>query len=113
MDLTGCTSGWIGYSRLMTWLETMPGVQQVKSNSSTVAPAGGTDGDSPEAKRSQNCGPAPLTFTLQVTYKQRSVDLLGLPKPEGDAAGGATGTTGTAGVPAAATAPAPAPGAEG
>lgn len=112
MDLVGCTSGWIGYSRLMTWLKTMPGVDSVTSNSSTVSPPQPkADGDSENA-RAQNCGPAPLDFTLQVAYDPRSVDLVGLPKPEGGSAGGATGGTGaTTGVPAAATAPAP--GAEG
>jgi Tfp pilus assembly protein PilN len=105
LNLDGCTSGWEGYSRFMTWLKQMPGVAKVESTSSSIASsAGGTDGD---AKRTKNCGPAPLSFALVVTYSPRTIDLLGLPKPEG----GSTAATGAtpAGVPAAAPAPVPAP----
>lgn len=110
MDLVGCTSGWIGYSRFMTWLKTMPGVSSVTSNSSTLSPPKQTNEETALNRRSQNCGATALEFTLQVAYAPRSVDLVGLPRPEGGSAAGATGGTGaTTGVPAAATAPAPAP----
>ncbi|MBI2691485.1 MAG: hypothetical protein HYX29_06045 [Solirubrobacterales bacterium] len=104
MALSGCTSSWVGYSRFMTWLKTMPGVEKVESSSSAVAMA--TDGGA-DAKRTKNCGPAPLAFALDVTYLPRKIDLLGLPKPD-SSAGGATGTA-PAGTPAASTSPAPAP----
>lgn len=106
MTLTGCTSSWVGYSRFMTWLKTMPGVEKVKSNSSAVASA--AESTESGANRTENCGPAPLSFALDVNYKQRTIDLLGLPKPDGAGAGpsGATGAV-PAGVPAATTAPAP------
>lgn len=109
MTLTGCTSSWVGYSRFMTWLRTMPGVDKVNSSSSAVTPAGGGD-TSPEGKRTQNCGPAPLSFALTVDYSPRKIDLLGLPKPDSSASGasGATGAAPAAGTPAAATTPTPA-----
>jgi Tfp pilus assembly protein PilN len=111
LNLEGCVSGWVGYSRLMTWLKTMPGVESVKSTSSATANAGTGD----DANRSKNCGPRPLNFTLTVTYGLRTIDLTGLPKP----AAGASGATGAApgaaatGTPAASTAPAPADAAAG
>lgn len=110
MQLTGCTSSWVGYSRFMTWLKTMPGVDKVESTSSAVA-AGSSDAD--VGARTKNCGPAPLTFALTVSYAPRKIDLLGLPKPDPGALGasGATGAAPTpaAGDPAAATTPTPAP----
>lgn len=111
LTLEGCTSGWLGYSRFINWLEAMPGVFEVKSNSSAIEAAAeenaGTDSGAgtTDADRNKNCGPAPLKFGLSVTYDERKVDLVGLPKPEVDAAAGATGATGAA--PATAT-PAPA-----
>lgn len=119
MALTGCTSSWVGYSRFMTWLKTMPGVAKVESTSSAVAASSG--GDDEDSKRTENCGPAPLAYVLEVTYLPRKIDLLGLPKPDPGAgnAGGSTGATGAApaGTPAssatAAPAPAPAPAAGG
>lgn len=108
LTLEGCTSGWLGYSRLINWLEAMPGVKSVKSNSSAIEAAADQSGDSgggSDVDRNRNCGPAPLTFGLSVTYDERQVDLVGLPKPEG-AAAGATGATGAA--PATPAAPAPA-----
>lgn len=111
MTLTGCTSSWVGYSRFMTWLKTMPGVEKVESTSSAVAASSGGEGE--DAKRTENCGPAPLTFALEVAYLPRKIDLLGLPKPDLGASGasGATGATGAspAGTPAASTSAAPAP----
>jgi hypothetical protein len=108
MSLTGCTSSWVGYSRFMTWLKTMPGVEKVESTSSAVAMA--TDGEGEDADRTKNCGPAPLSFALEVSYLPRKIDLLGLPKPDAGSAG-ASGATGAspAGTPAASTTPAPAP----
>ncbi|MBJ7457870.1 MAG: hypothetical protein JHD02_01650 [Thermoleophilaceae bacterium] len=110
MELAGCTSSWVGYSRFMTWLKTMPGVDKVESTSSTVS---SSSGDTGTAARTENCGPAPLGFALTVSYKPRTIDLLGLPKPDASAAG-ASGATGAApapaaGDPAAATTPTPAP----
>lgn len=109
MSLTGCTSSWVGYSRFMTWLKTMPGVAKVESSSSAVGTAAAS-GDG-TVDRTKNCGPAPLTFGLDVTYMPRTIDLLGLPKPDAGAAGasGATGAAPAAGTPAAATTPTPAP----
>lgn len=112
MTLTGCTSGWVGYSRLLTWLKQMPGVSDVRSTSSALTqavappePEPGQKAD-PATTRSKNCGPAPLAFALTVSYRPKSADLLGLPRPEAPAGGGgATGATATppaAGVPAAA-----------
>jgi Tfp pilus assembly protein PilN len=104
MILNGCTSSWVGYSRFMTWLKTMPGVMDVESTSSSIgaAAAGGDDAD-----RTKNCGPVPLGFALTVTYAPRTIDLLGLPKPDDAGPSGATG--GVAGaVPAASATPAPA-----
>lgn len=105
MSLTGCTSSWVGYSRFMTWLKTMPGVEKVDSTSSAVSSASGSDTG---VDRTRNCGPAPLSFALEVTYSQRTIDLLGLPKPEAGASG-ATGAAPAAGTPAASTTPTPAP----
>jgi len=99
MTLSGCTSSWVGYSRFMTWLKTMPGVEKVESTSSAVASAGDQGED---AARTKNCGPAPLTFGLVATYSERKIDLLGLPKPEA----GSSGATGGA-VPASSATPAP------
>lgn len=114
MELTGCTSGWVGYSRFMTWLKTMPGVEKVESTTSTVAASSGENGTS---ERTENCGPAPLTFALNVSYSPRTIDLLGLPKPDVRAAGasGATGAAPTpaAGDPAASTTPTPVAAPEG
>jgi Tfp pilus assembly protein PilN len=113
MTLAGCASGWVGYSRLMTWLRQMPGVSSVKSASSTLeavkaeASAEGEEED-PNAERSTNCGPAPLRFSLNVSYRPKSADLLGLPRPLVDTSqAGASGSTGAAvspstGAPAAA-----------
>lgn len=103
LALTGCTSSWTGYSRFMTWLKLLPGVEKVTSSSSSVAVKTGGSEDA-EAKRTRNCGPAPLSFSLTVTYRPRTLDLTGLPKP----ADGASGATGAApGVPAASSTPAP------
>lgn len=107
MTLAGCTSGWVGYSRFMTWLELMPGVEKVESNSSSVASA--ASGEDEKSKRTKNCGPAPLGFGLLVTYRPRTVDLTGLPKAEAGPSG-AAGTPAAGGVPASASAPAPAGG---
>jgi Tfp pilus assembly protein PilN len=111
MTLNGCTSSWVGYSRFMTWLKTMPGVAKVKSSSSAVSTAS-SGGGSTGVDRTKNCGPAPLNFALDVTYMPRTIDLLGLPKPDSSGATGATGAA-SAGVPAASTTPAPAPAAGG
>lgn len=104
LSLDGCTSGWEGYSRFLTWLKQMPGVEKVESTSSSIADA--SAGNDAASKRTENCGPAPLSFALEVTYLPRTIDLLGLPKPDG----GASGATGAApaGVPAASATPAPA-----
>jgi len=99
MTLGGCTSSWVGYSRFMTWLKTMPGVAKVESTSSAVSESGGQGEDD---KRTKNCGPAPLAFGVVVTYLPRKIDLVGLPKPE---AGSSTATG--SGVPAASQTPAP------
>lgn len=110
MELTGCTSSWVGYSRFMTWLKTMPGVDKVESTSSAVS-ASAAD-ESGTTDRTKNCGPAPLAFALSVSYSPRKIDLLGLPKPDASAAG-ASGATGAAPAPAvdpaAASTPTPAP----
>ncbi len=108
LSLVGCTSGWVGYSRFMTWLRTMPGVAGVTSNSAQVTPPSAADSENADAARKLNCGPAPLQFTLEVKYAPRAVDLVGLPKPEGgDGASGATGAGASAptGVPTSATTP--------
>lgn len=105
MTLAGCTSGWVGYSRLMTWLKLMPGVAKVESSASAVGPASVEEGSGQQTK---NCGPMPLTFGLVVHYSPRTLDLTGLPRAEGGPSG-ATGAVPAAGVPAAAPAPAPAP----
>jgi Tfp pilus assembly protein PilN len=106
MTLNGCTSSWVGYSRFMTWLKTMPGVDKVTSTSSAVAAGSG----SATGDRTKNCGPTPLTFALEVSYAPRKIDLLGLPKPDADPDAGASGATGAApaaGDPAAAQTPTP------
>lgn len=104
LALTGCTAGWVSYSRFMTWLKLLPGVAKVESSASAVAMA--TQGEDKDSQRKKNCGPAPLTFSLTVTYRPRTLDLIGLPKPDG----GSSGATGAApaGVPAASSTPAPA-----
>lgn len=106
MALTGCTSSWVPYARFMTWLKQLPGVDSVESTSSSIETAD-TSSDDPNSVRKRNCGPYPLNFALTVTYRPRTVDLTGLPKPDG----GATGATGAApaGVPASAPAPVAAP----
>ncbi|MGB0872381.1 MAG: hypothetical protein ACPGWS_00200 [Solirubrobacterales bacterium] len=104
LALTGCTSGWIGYSRLMVWLKEMPGVNNVRSTQSTSNGVIG-EGEDENSKRTQNCGPAPLQFALTVIYDARKVDLVGLPKIAAPQAAGATGSTGASG---AAATPAPA-----
>jgi hypothetical protein len=105
MALTGCTSGWMGYSRFMSWLQSMPGVSNVVSTSSTVGSAQSGD----DGARIQNCGPTPLTFALSVYYDPLTVDLKGLPKPEAEpgasGASGATGSSSVTGTPAAASTP--------
>lgn len=109
LTLGGCASGWVGYARFMTWLRQMPGVKDVSSSTSALGSAtdeskSGSDGKK-VVDRNNNCGPAPLTFSLSVVYAPTTADLLGLPKPEAApaAAGGATGATTTpaAGTPAA------------
>jgi Tfp pilus assembly protein PilN len=112
MALTGCTSSWVGYSRFLTWLKTMPGVAKVESGSSAVASGSDTSAN----KRTKNCGPAPLTYAVTVTYAPRTIDLLGLPKPDDSGASGATGAAPgavPAAAPAAAATPAPAAATEG
>lgn len=99
--LTGCTSGWIGYSRLTVWLKNMPGVQDVTSTSSDQSAGITAELD----KRTKNCGPSPLTFALEVTYEPRKVNLVGLPEVKAPAVAGPSGGTGASG---AAAAPAPA-----
>lgn len=92
LTLTGCTSGWIGYSRLLVWLKEMPGVASVNSTQST---SGGVIEESTDAdNRTENCGPSPLQFSLVVAFEQREVDLVGLPKVEAAAPAGASGPTG-------------------
>lgn len=108
MMLVGCTAGWVSYSRFMTWLKLMPGVEKVESTSSAVTSAGSAGADDPSANRTKNCGPAPLNYGLTITYAPRTIDLTGLPKPEAGASG-ATGAAPAAGVPASSPAPAPAP----
>jgi Tfp pilus assembly protein PilN len=109
LNLAGCTSGWIGYSRFTVWLKNMPGVASVKSAQSNNGGAVSDDASDPNAKRASNCGPSPLKFTVKVYYEPREVDLVGLPKIDSGAAGasGATGaapgaTAPTTGAPAAA-----------
>lgn len=107
LTLTGCTSGWIGYSRLMVWLKEMPGVSGVNSTQSTSSGVAETEGGTEASKRTQNCGPAPLQFSLVVSFEEREVNLIGLPKIESatPAAAGATGATGGTPAPAAQTTP--------
>jgi hypothetical protein len=102
LQLSGCTSGWIGYSRLTVWLKSMPGVADVTSSqSSNGGPITQTNDET--GKRTKNCGPSPLKFTAKVIYRPREVNLVGLPKVE--SAEGATGASGAAAAaPAAATA---------
>lgn len=97
LELAGCTSGWIGYSRFTVWLKNMPGVADVRSSQSNNNGAVDDKPTDANAKRSQNCGPSPLKFTVKVYYAPRQVDLVGLPKVDsGAAAGGASGATGAA-----------------
>lgn len=107
LTLNGCASGWVGYSRLMVWLRQMPGVADVKSTSSALTAAQseqqGADGQQ-AINRSKNCGPMPLTFALNVIYRPKTADLLGLPKPATQSAGATGATAGAA--PAAQTTPA-------
>lgn len=94
LTLSGCTSGWIGFSRLMVWLREMPGVERVNATQSTNEGQKSTEDATEEAKRSLNCGPSPLSFALTVIYKERQVDLIGLPKvASATPAAGATGAT--------------------
>ncbi|MGK2879123.1 MAG: PilN domain-containing protein [Solirubrobacterales bacterium] len=106
LELSGCTSGWIGYSRLTVWLKTMPGVQDVVSTQSSVEGLVSKPTDE-NTRRTYNCGPAPLKFVSKVFFVQRKSDLVGLPKVAAPAAGGgasgATGASSTTGAPAAAT----------
>lgn len=97
LALEGCASGWVGYSRLLTWLRQMPGVEDVNSVTSQLTPRQqadtGVDGEK-AIDRTGNCGPAPLNFSLKVIYSQKKVDLLGLPRPTATqqaASGGAGG----------------------
>ncbi len=103
MTLSGCTSGWVGYARFLTWLRQMPGVERVRSVSSalgtivTETEGGEGEGSSDQVddnERKNNCGPEPLTFSLNVSYRPKTADLKGLPKPEAQPAG-ATGATTT------------------
>lgn len=106
LNLAGCTSGWVGYSRLLSWLREMPGVKDVESTTSTLGTA--TDesqgGDGKQVDRNKNCGPAPLNFALTVTYAPTTADLVGLPTPAAAAApaGATASTTSATGTPAAA-----------
>lgn len=111
MDLDGCAAGWIGISRFMVRMRTMPGVKEVKvansdssesSDQSSDSSSGDGGGDAEaDAKRKENCGLAPLTFGIKVVYDQQKVDLVGLPKIDSGAAG-ATGATGATPTPASA-----------
>lgn len=93
--ISGCSSGWVGMSRLIVWLREMPGVERVNVTQTTNEGQTSTEDQSEEAKRKENCGPAPLSFSLTVVYKERQVDLIGLPKvASATPAAGATGATG-------------------
>ena len=106
LELQGCTSSWIGYSRLQVWLKGMPGVKDVRSTQSTVGTASAVSGNDAAAKRTLNCGPATLTFTAKIYYQAREVNLVGLPKVSADSgASGTSGATGAAPAPAANTTP--------
>lgn len=109
VEIAGCTSSWIGYSRLTVWLKNMPGVQKVESTQSSAPGPVATDtSESTQTDRSSNCGPAPLKFSTKIFYEPRQVDLVGLPKitaPAPAGASGAVGATPAAGAPAAATTP--------
>jgi Tfp pilus assembly protein PilN len=112
LTLNGCASGWFGFSRFLVRLKEMPGVIDVKTQTSDVAAgAGGGAGSasasgSPEQDRKDNCGPMPLSFALTVNFEPQKIDLTGLPKIE-SATGGSTGATGAApAAPAPATEPA-------
>jgi Tfp pilus assembly protein PilN len=95
MTLNGCVSGWVGYSRLLTWLKQMRNVAAVKSNSSAITTAA-AEGDDGSAPRTQNCGPRPLQFSLLVAYRLKQADFKGLPRVESQNASTAGGATGTA-----------------
>lgn len=123
VELTGCSGSWIGLSRFIVRLREMPGVDKVTSSSGSVsaaeADAGGGSADSAsatsgsDANRLENCGPQPLKFQVKVTYKERKIDLVGLPRLAAAGSGGATGATGAAPAasPAAASTPSPSTGA--
>ncbi|MFT4050377.1 MAG: hypothetical protein QM648_11170 [Solirubrobacterales bacterium] len=104
LTLMGCTSGWVGYARLLTWLRQMPGVASVKSTTTSEANAS-SSGDSTDAgaKRKDNCGPAPLAFGVNISYVPKTADLLGLPRPAAAPAGATGATSSAAGTPAAST----------
>lgn len=110
MDLKGCASHWIGVSRFMVRMRTMPGVKEVKvdNTNDSSSQSGDSSSDSgggsatADAKRKKNCGLAPLSFALKLIYEQQKVDLVGLPKIDGGAGDGATGSTGVAPAPASA-----------
>ncbi|MGH2907428.1 MAG: hypothetical protein ACRDKI_11775 [Solirubrobacterales bacterium] len=99
LEIAGCTSDWIGYSRLTVWLKAMPGVQDVRTTQSNT-PGPAATGSDDNGKRTLNCGPAPLKFTTKIFYAPREVNLIGLPKVDSGAAGGASGATGAAPAPA-------------
>jgi hypothetical protein len=101
LSLSGCTSGWIGYSRLTVWLKSMPGVDDVESTQTSNGGPVSTSSDSAGA-RTKNCGPSPLKFAAKVIYQPREVNLVGLPKIE--SAAGATGASGAVATPAPAAA---------
>lgn len=112
MTIAGCTSGWVGYARFLTWLRQMPGVSNVRSVSSAL---GAVVSESPDAEESEetdtiddverreNCQPQPLDFTLNVSYRPKTADLTGLPRPEATPTAGATGATTTPAAAGAAT----------
>lgn len=113
MSLKGCVASWVGLSRFTVRMRNMPGVKEVTGDTSTsdegVNTSSGGSGSSgsaaADARRKKNCGLAPITFGVQVIYDPQKVDLVGLPKIDG-AAAGASGATGAVPAPASSTTPA-------
>lgn len=108
MDLKGCASSWVGMSRFMVRMRTLPGVKDVTASDSnndndSSSDSNDSSGTTGSAGRNDNCGLLPVKFGLKVIFEPQKVDLVGLPSiGSGGGGGGATGATGATATPASA-----------